>query len=80
MSGMTPSQYLYQKEHILDNRYADVVGTAVSMAIVATAAVTIRFECRRRMKVAIAWDDWLMLASLVSYHLIEAHVSGPLES
>ncbi|KAL8989197.1 MAG: hypothetical protein Q9177_001871 [Variospora cf. flavescens] len=65
MSGMTPSQYLYQKEHILDNRYADVVGTAVSMAIVATAAVTIRFECRRRMKVAIAWDDWLMLASLI---------------
>ncbi|KAL9021143.1 MAG: hypothetical protein Q9185_001682 [Variospora sp. 1 TL-2023] len=65
MSGMTPSQYLYQKEHILDNRSADVVGTAVSMAIVATAAVTIRFECRRRMKVAIAGDDWLMLASLI---------------
>lgn len=73
---MTPSQYLYQKENILDDRSAEVVGTAIGMAVIATAAVTLRFECRRQMKVLISWDDYLMLLSLVSRHLARAVVSS----
>ena len=65
MAGMTPSEILYQKEHILDDRSSDVIGASVTMAILATAAVTLRFLCRKHMRVAISYDDYLMLAALV---------------
>ncbi|KAL9602216.1 MAG: hypothetical protein Q9219_001940 [cf. Caloplaca sp. 3 TL-2023] len=65
MAGMTPSEILYQQQHINDNRSHEVIGTSVSMAILATAAVTLRFVCRKYMKVAISHDDYSMLAGLM---------------
>ncbi|KAL8802925.1 MAG: hypothetical protein Q9182_003475 [Xanthomendoza sp. 2 TL-2023] len=65
MAGMTPPEMLYQMEHILDDRSPDVIGTAVIMALFSTAAVTARFICRRQMKVAVSYDDYLMLGALL---------------
>ncbi|KAL8841867.1 MAG: hypothetical protein Q9170_000740 [Blastenia crenularia] len=65
MAGMTPSEILYQTEHIQDDRSPDVIGASVTMAILATAAVTLRFVCRKQMKVAISYDDYFMLVALV---------------
>ncbi|KAL8811274.1 MAG: hypothetical protein Q9200_001935 [Gallowayella weberi] len=65
MAGMTPPEMLYQMEHILDDRSSDVIGVAVSMAVCSTAAVTARFICRRQMKVAVSYDDYLMLGALL---------------
>ncbi|KAL8905612.1 MAG: hypothetical protein Q9207_002522 [Kuettlingeria erythrocarpa] len=65
MSGMTPAEMLYQMEHSSDDRSSDVIGAAVTMAVLATAAVTLRFMCRKHMSVPFSHDDHLMLGALI---------------
>lgn len=65
MAEMTPTEILYQQEHLHDNRSAEVIGVVVTMAILSTAAVALRFLCRKQMKVIISYDDYFVLAALI---------------
>ncbi len=73
MSGITEAEMLYQMEHSSDDRSSDVIGTAVTMAVLATAAVTLRFMCRKHMRVPFSHDDHLMLGALVGCHTCSVH-------
>ncbi|KAL8944881.1 MAG: hypothetical protein Q9216_000171 [Gyalolechia sp. 2 TL-2023] len=65
METMTPAELQYQQEHIHEDRGSEVVGAVITVAILATVAVTLRFMSRKHMKVAISWDDYLMIPALV---------------
>lgn len=69
MAALTPQQIAYQTAHIDDDRRPDVLATGITMALVATTAVTVRFICRRHMKVAISYDDYFILLALVCWTL-----------
>ena len=45
---------------------ASLVPSGVALACLSTAAVLLRFISRRITKVQLLWDDWLILAALVS--------------
>lgn len=74
MAGMSQAQVAYQTEHIDDDRRPDILGTAISMAILSTIAVAGRFACRKKLKVALSYDDYSILVGLVglAFHL-EGH-------
>ena len=66
MAGFSPDNIGYQLQHIHDDRSADLVGTVITMAILVTIAMTLRFISRKQMRVAISYDDYSMLFALVS--------------
>lgn len=72
MAGMSQAQVAYQTEHIDDDRRSDILGTAISMAILSTIAVAGRFACRKKLKVALSYDDYSILVGLVglAFHLV----------
>lgn len=65
MAELPPQELAYQKEHLHDDRRIVILVVALVMAVVATVAVTLRFACRRHMKVGTSCDDYLILAALV---------------
>ncbi|KAI4239250.1 MAG: hypothetical protein LQ349_000505 [Xanthoria aureola] len=65
MAGMSQAQVAYQTEHIDDDRRSDILGTAISMAILSTIAVAGRFACRKKLKVALSYDDYSILVGLI---------------
>ena len=67
--GMTREKMVYQLTHASDDRSGEIIGTAITMAIITTIVVVLRFYCRKKMKVGISWDDWTMLACQVGLHL-----------
>ncbi|KAL8851941.1 MAG: hypothetical protein Q9221_003152 [Calogaya cf. arnoldii] len=62
---MSQAQIAYQTEHINDDRSSHILGTAISMAILSTLAVAGRFACRKKLKVALSYDDYSILVGLV---------------
>ncbi len=74
MAAMSQAQILYQTQHINDDRSSDILGTVISMAILSTAAVVVRFACRKKSKVAVSYDDYATLFGQVCAAL------DPLES
>lgn len=71
MAGMSQAQVAYQTEHVDDDHRSDILGTAISMAILSTIAVAGRFACRKKLKVALSYDDYSILVGLVcvAFHL-----------
>ncbi|KAI4108962.1 MAG: hypothetical protein LQ339_002081 [Xanthoria mediterranea] len=65
MAGMSQAQVAYQTEHIDDDRRPDILGTAISMAILSTIAVARRFACRKKLKFALSYDDYSILVGLI---------------
>lgn len=76
MPGITPSEIIYQQQHIRDDRSSDVVGASITMAVLAAAAVTLRFLSRKQTKVAISHDDYFMLSALVGRSLLQSTSSS----
>lgn len=62
---LTPDMLQYQIDHIDDNRRPEIITSAVIVGVLAIAAVVLRLLCRRHMKVAISYDDYLIIAGLV---------------
>ena len=62
---MTAAEILYQEAHIHDDRSADILGAALVSAVLATAAITLRFTCRKLMKLSISWDDYWIIVGWV---------------
>ncbi len=65
MAGMSQEQILYQTQHINDDRSSPILGTAISMAILSVLAVLARFGCRKKMRVALSYDDYMIVVGLV---------------
>lgn len=56
---------MYQIKNINDNRGREIVVVTIILAVLATLAVILRFACRRLTKIAISWDDYLIVVGLV---------------
>ncbi|KAL8734352.1 MAG: hypothetical protein Q9166_001550 [cf. Caloplaca sp. 2 TL-2023] len=64
MAGMTQAEILYQIQHINDDRSSEILGTAISMAVLSSLAVIGRFACRKKLRVPISYDDYSIFAGL----------------
>lgn len=72
MSGvLTPAEIAYQQQHMEDDRTADILAAALISAILATAAIALRFTCRKLMKASIAWDDYWIIVGWVRASLYQ---------
>ena len=60
-------------------KYQLVISSAVG-CVVFTIAVGLRFVSRRLVKAPLSWDDWLVLAALVSIFLCVQEGSDHLEA
>ena len=56
---------------LAQSRVGAIYAAVVTVSIASTIAVTLRFVCRRVMKAHLWWDDWTMLAALVSLSKVE---------
>ena len=65
MAVPTPAQIAYMEAHISDDRRPGLIASVVIPLSIATIAVALRFIARRRVRVPLLADDWLILASLV---------------
>ena len=77
MAGMSQAQISYQTQHINDDRSSEILGTVISMAILSTAAVVVRFACRKKSKVAISYDDYATLLGQVCAALDSLECNRP---
>lgn len=62
---LSPEMLQYQINHIDDNRAPEIITSAVIIGVLAIAAVVLRLYCRRTMKVAFSYDDYLIIMGLV---------------
>ena len=65
MAKETPQQLEYGSHQLYDNKVAARYGVASSMAFVASVAVLLRLLCRRRLRLELSYDDYLVILSLV---------------
>ena len=65
MAGISQAEIAYQTEHINDDRSAAIMGTTISMALLSTIAVIGRFACRKKLQVALSYDDLCIVIGLV---------------
>ncbi|KAL8788355.1 MAG: hypothetical protein Q9213_001752 [Squamulea squamosa] len=70
-----PQNLKYQIDHIEDDRGPEIIATTIVIAILATVAGFLRLFCRRHMKVAISYDDYLMIAGFV-FALAQCFLQG----
>ncbi|KAL8640305.1 MAG: hypothetical protein Q9228_002757, partial [Teloschistes exilis] len=59
-----PAQLQQQLDHIHDDRAPDIVASISIVFALAVVAVILRLICRRMMKVALSYDDYLILVGL----------------
>lgn len=64
----TPQDIQYQWQHVRDNKVASCYGAAGSMAFLASLAVLVRLMCRRRLRLKLSYDDYLIIFALVRRH------------
>ncbi|KAI4180119.1 MAG: hypothetical protein L6R41_007439 [Letrouitia leprolyta] len=64
---LSPEMLQYQINHIDDNRAPEIITSAVIIGVLAIAAVVLRLYCRRTMKVAFSYDDYLIIMGLSQY-------------
>ncbi|KAL8842366.1 MAG: hypothetical protein Q9176_002755 [Flavoplaca citrina] len=61
---MTPDMLKYQIDNIDDDQSPRIVTVAIIIATLAAGSVALRLTCRRLMKVAISYDDYLIIVGL----------------
>ena len=65
MAEDTPQQLEYGWHQLYDNKVAACYGVASLMAFLASVAVLLRLLCRRRLRLELSYDDYLLILSLV---------------
>ena len=65
MAEETPQQLDCGWHQLYDNKVAACYGVAGSMAFFASIAVLLRLLCRRRLRLELSYDDYLVILSLV---------------
>ncbi|KAL9628633.1 MAG: hypothetical protein Q9204_005766, partial [Flavoplaca sp. TL-2023a] len=61
---MSPDMLKYQIDNIDDDQSPRIVTVAIIIATLAAGSVALRLTCRRLMKVAISYDDYLIIVGL----------------
>ena len=56
---------------LAQSRVGAIYAAVITVSIASTIAVTLRFICRRMVKARLWWDDWTILAALVSLSKVE---------
>ncbi|KAL8765480.1 MAG: hypothetical protein Q9209_007451 [Squamulea sp. 1 TL-2023] len=67
MAGMSQAQIDYQTKHINDDRSSEILGLSISMAIMSILAVIGRVACRRKLKMPLSYDDYMIFYGLLMY-------------
>ena len=66
IAAILPPQHLqYQLDNIRDDRAPELIASVVIVVFLAAAAVILRLLCRRHLKVAMSYDDYLIIVGLV---------------
>lgn len=63
---LTPDMLQYQIDNIDDYRGPEIIASGVIVGILAAGAVVFRLVCRRHMEVPLSYDDYLIIAGLVT--------------
>jgi hypothetical protein len=65
-STTAPSLDGFDPDYVAFNEGPVLVGSCIALCVVSAVVVAIRFAVRWRSAMGLGWDDWLILASLVS--------------
>ena len=57
--------YPYPGLDLNDSQAPRIIGTCVTLIIISTISVALRFLARRLSRAGLWWDDWTMLGALV---------------
>lgn len=60
----TPSEFLYQQEHIHESKVANILASNIITLVAAYIAVGLRFLSRRTAEIEYKADDWLIVSAL----------------
>ena len=52
-------------EYLAESRVGDIYATVITVSVLCTIAVVLRFCCRGLVRVRLWWDDWSILAALI---------------
>ena len=67
MSPSTPSGAPnFDPSFLAQSRVPQIYAAVITVTVLATIAVALRFVCRWMVKARILWDDWLIVLSLVN--------------
>ena len=71
LSGTANNQPDLSSAFLAQSRVGAIYAAVITVSIASTIAVASRFVCRRMVKAHMWWDDWTMLAALVSISKVE---------
>ena len=71
LSGTANGQPDLSSAFLAQSRVGAIYAAVITVSIASTIAVALRFVCRRMVKAHMWWDDWTMLAALVSISKVE---------
>ena len=64
-SLLSPSEILYEEEHINQNRGPEIVASSITCIALAMIAVGLRLLARRASKAGVKYDDYMIIFALV---------------
>ena len=68
---LSPEALQYQLDNIEDNRGPELMASVIIVASLAATSVVVRLLCRQQMKVAISYDDYLIILGLVTRDVVK---------
>ncbi len=71
LSGTTINQPDLSSAFLAQSRVGAIYAAVITVSIASTLAVALRFVCRRMINAHLWWDDWTMLAALVSVSKVD---------
>ena len=71
LSGTAIYQPDLSSAFLAQSRVGAIYAAVITVSIASTIAVALRFVCRRMVNAHLWWDDWTMLAALVSVSKVD---------
>ena len=71
----TPAQIKYQLDHADEDRGGEVLAAIITVTVLASVGVMLRFMARYMKKAKLLWDDYLIVTALVCGRAFSARPS-----